>query len=171
MNTSGLSCIANAQLYFSGENIQVKSIYEIFRSICECLDGTMFRIFTPDCSRPDGELVSATDVEEIEAIISSAESIQIGMGKAAGDDYIKLAVQSALSTPGLEDFIREAPFIIFHFTSPCDITMDLIDKGIRIIETPDDANVFWGVQLDDSLENEAIVTIIALHSDKDSSQK
>ena len=49
--------------------------------------------------------------------------------------------------------------------------MDLIDKGIFIIETPDDANVFWGVQLDDSLENEAIVTIIALHSDKDSSQK
>ena len=93
------------------------------------------------------------------------------MGKAAGDDYIKLAVQSALSTPGLEDFIREAPFIIFHFTSPCDITMDLIDKGIRIIETPDDANVFWGLRLDDSLKNKAIVTIIALHSDKDSSQK
>ena len=154
--------------------MQIRSIYEIFRSIYECLDETMLSIFTPfvyDSFRSYGEIVSVT-IENIEASITSIESIQIGMGKAVGEDCIKSAVQSALSTPGLENSIQKSPFIIVSFKTPHNL--DHMDEGIRIISEimPHDSELIWNWRrVDDPLKNEAIVTIFALHSDKDSFKK
>ena len=69
----------------------------------------------------------------------------------------------AISSPLLETSIDGATGVIFNITASPDIGMDEVDEASRMVEQAahPDANIIWGVALNNDLEDEIIVTVIA----------
>ena len=67
----------------------------------------------------------------------------------------------------LESSIKGAKGVILYFNADTDVTMEDIELAAQIIResAAPDANIIWGVNLDESLEDELQVTVIATHFD------
>jgi cell division protein FtsZ len=70
----------------------------------------------------------------------------------------------AINSPLLEDIsISGARGLLMNITGPSTITMDEVDEASNYIkkEVNKDAEIFWGVVLDDGLKDDVQVTVIA----------
>jgi len=88
----------------------------------------------------------------------------MGMGNASGENRATEAAQMAINSPLLEDIsIGGAKGLLMNITGPSNMTMDEIDDASNYIkgEVSSDAEIFWGVVFDDSLDDEVQITVIA----------
>ncbi len=87
----------------------------------------------------------------------------MGVGHAAGKDKAEQAALMAISSPLLETSIDGARGIIINITASPDI--DLEDASFASSMISDaahpDANIFWGVALDETFNDEMQITVIA----------
>ncbi|MBQ3258926.1 MAG: cell division protein FtsZ, partial [Clostridia bacterium] len=86
-----------------------------------------------------------------------------GVGRASGKDKAEMAAATAISSPLLETTIAGATGVIINITASPDIGLDEVDAAShKVIEAADpNANIIWGVALNNDLEDEMIVTVIA----------
>ena len=103
------------------------------------------------------------DFADVHKIMKDAGNAHMGVGRASGKDKAVTAANMAISSPLLETSIAGATGVIFNITASPDIGMDEVDEASRMVEQAahPDANIIWGVALNNDLNDEIIVTVIA----------
>lgn len=104
------------------------------------------------------------DFADIKRVMEQMGTAIMGMGSAKGENRASEAAQMAINSPLLEDIsIGGARGLLMNITGPSDMTMEEIDEASNYIkeEVNQDAEIFWGVVFDDTMEDEVHVTVIA----------
>ena len=101
------------------------------------------------------------DFADVQTVMKNKGVAHVGIGVGKGDDKALQAVQMAVESPLLETTISEATDIILNVTG--DITLYDPAAAAQYIEsiTGDDVNVIFGARVDESMQDECMVTVIA----------
>ena len=103
------------------------------------------------------------DFADVTSVMKDAGNAHMGMGKASGKDKAKIAATKAISSPLLETSIDGAKGVIINVTASSDISLEDIDTAATMIKdkVSEDANIIWGAVIDDKMNDEMSVTVIA----------
>jgi cell division protein FtsZ len=110
------------------------------------------------------------DFADVKKVMEQMGTAIMGTGRASGEKRAAEAAQMAINSPLLEDVaIGGARGLLMNLTGPGDMTMEEIDEACNYIreEAHAEADIFWGVVFDDSMEDEVQVTVIATGIDKE----
>src|SRR5690348_14405053 len=109
-----------------------------------------------------------TDFADVKMIMTNAGSALMGVGFASGDGRAVAAARSAISSPLLEASIEGARGILMTITGPSDIGLFEVNEAAEIISQAahPDANIIFGAVIDDSMGDEARLTVIAAGFDR-----
>jgi cell division protein FtsZ len=104
------------------------------------------------------------DFSDVRTTMSKAGLAIMGTGVASGENRAVEAAERAISHPLLEGVsIAGARGVLMNITCGPELTMaEMTEASDRIhSEVGDDADIIWGAVLDDSIEDEFRVTVIA----------
>ena len=103
------------------------------------------------------------DFADVSSVMKNAGHAHMGVGSATGKDKAEMAAKAAISSPLLESSISGARGILISITVSPDVGLEDVDVASNLIanEADPDANVIWGVNFDNELEDEMRITIIA----------
>lgn len=104
------------------------------------------------------------DFADVRTIMSQAGPALMGIGYGAGEHRAQQAAQSAVSNPLLETTIEGAGRLLVNITSSSDITLAEANEAMSFIQslaTGDDANIIFGMVLDETLQGEVRITVLA----------
>lgn len=103
------------------------------------------------------------DFADVKAVMSSAGSALMGIGRASGEDRAVHAAQQAIESPLLEVSIDGARGILFNVIGGSDMAMHEINQAAEIITAAadPDANIIFGATISPELEGEIIITVVA----------
>lgn len=103
------------------------------------------------------------DFADVKTILSYEGYSYMGIGTAEGENKIEEATQNALANPLTINKIDGAKGVIFNIKGGENIGLDDINRSAEIIadKISPDANMIFGTEIDDTLENEVIVTVVA----------
>ncbi|OGH93836.1 MAG: cell division protein FtsZ [Candidatus Magasanikbacteria bacterium RIFOXYD2_FULL_41_14] len=103
------------------------------------------------------------DFADVKTIMKNTGSAMMGIGSAKGDNRAVEAAQMAISSPLLELSIDGAHGILFTVTGSSNLAMSEINEAAKIVTSSaaDDAKVIWGTVIDDSLDDEMRINVIA----------
>lgn len=109
------------------------------------------------------------DFADVCAVMKEAGYAHMGVGSGTGKDKAHDAANEAISSPLLETTIDGARGIIINVTGASDLAFDEAEAACSIISDAahPDANIFWGLAFDDTLQDEMRVTVIATGFDID----
>ncbi|VEN75293.1 GTP-binding tubulin-like cell division protein [Candidatus Desulfarcum epimagneticum] len=104
------------------------------------------------------------DFADVRSTMSKAGMAIIGIGVAKGENRATEAARKAVSHPLLEDVrVSTAEGVLMNITCGSDLTMEEMTEASECIynEVGEDTDIIWGTVVDDSLEDEMRVTVIA----------
>lgn len=103
------------------------------------------------------------DFADVKAVMSNAGSALMGIGRSSGDNRAVMAAQQAIESPLLEVSIDGARGILFNIIGGNDLSMHEINAAAEAITTAADpeANIIFGATIDEKLDGEVIVTVVA----------
>lgn len=103
------------------------------------------------------------DFADIKAIMTDAGSALMGIGRAAGDNRAIQAAKQAIDSPLLEVSVEGAKGVLFNITGGRNMTMHEIDEAAKTITdaVDPDANIIFGAVLDDALDDDIQITVVA----------
>ncbi len=103
------------------------------------------------------------DFADVKAVMSNAGSALMGIGRASGENRAVLAAQQAIDSPLLEVSIDGARGILFNIIGGNDMSMHEINMTAETITNAadPDANIIFGATIDEKLDGEVIVTVVA----------
>jgi cell division protein FtsZ len=103
------------------------------------------------------------DFADVKAVMSSAGSALMGIGRASGDDRAVKAAQQAVESPLLEVSIDGARGVLFNVIGGNDMSMHEINAAAETITAAadPDANIIFGATINPDLEGEVIITVVA----------
>ena len=101
------------------------------------------------------------DFADVETVMQDKGVAHIGIGRAKGDDKAIEAVKMAASSPLLETNIIGATDVILNVSGDVGL-MEVYDAANYITElVGDNANIIFGAMYDDTIQDEATITVIA----------
>lgn len=110
------------------------------------------------------------DFNDVNAILRGAGTALFGIGSARGEDRATQAAEIAISSPLLEESIEGAHGALINIAGPSDLKLQeaaaatqLVGKAIH-----PEAQIIWGLSLDDAYGDEVRVTVIAAGFDANS---
>lgn len=104
------------------------------------------------------------DFNDVKAVMSEMGMAIMGMGQASGEGRAMEAAQKAISSPLLEDIsIRGARGILINITGGPDLSLHEVSEAAELVqqEADEEANIIFGAVIDEGLEGEIRVTVIA----------
>ncbi|MBW2631091.1 MAG: cell division protein FtsZ [Deltaproteobacteria bacterium] len=104
------------------------------------------------------------DFADVKNIMSEMGLALMGTGVASGDNRAIEAAQKAISSPLLEDnSIQGARGVLLNVTGGPEMTLFEVNEASSLIqsEANEDANIIFGTVIDDSMEDEIRITVIA----------
>ena len=103
------------------------------------------------------------DFADVKAVMSSAGSALMGIGRANGENRAVEAAQQAIESPLLEVSIDGARGVLFNVIGGMDMSMHEINTVAETITSAADreANIIFGATINPDLEGEIIVTVVA----------
>jgi cell division protein FtsZ len=105
------------------------------------------------------------DFEDVKTVMQGSGKAIMGAGIASGPDRAVKAVEMALNSPLLDDTdIKGASNVLLYITSgKNEISLEELNEitGYITSRTGEDANVIWGDGIDDNLDDEISITLIA----------
>ncbi len=103
------------------------------------------------------------DFADVKTIMSNAGSALMGIGTAKGENGAVAAAEAAIKSPLLEASIEGARGVLFNITGGKDLSLfDVTEASNIITEAVDpDANIIFGAVIDEKLDDEIRVTVIA----------
>lgn len=101
------------------------------------------------------------DFADVQTVMKDKGMAHIGIGSAKGDDKAKEAVRLAVESPLLETTISGASHVIINISGDISL-MDANDAASYVQElSGENANIIFGAKFDDSMTDEATITVIA----------
>ncbi len=103
------------------------------------------------------------DFADVRTIMSSGGAALMAVGEGRGEDRAREAAEAAISNRLLDVSIDGARGILFNVTAGRDLSLFEVNQAAAIVrETAHpDANVIFGAVIDDSLQDELRITVIA----------
>ena len=103
------------------------------------------------------------DFADVRTIMHDAGTALIGLGHATGESRAVEAAKAAISSPLLEESVEGAAGILLNITGGRDLGLFEVNEAAEIISSAADANanVIFGAVIDDALNDEVRVTVIA----------
>ena len=108
------------------------------------------------------------DFADVKTIMSNSGSALMGIGEASGDNATINAVKSAIDSPLLETSIQGAHGILLNIMGATDnLPMYEINEASTTVQESahPEAEILWGVSIDESMGETVSVTIIATRFD------
>jgi cell division protein FtsZ len=108
------------------------------------------------------------DFADVRTIMHDAGSALMGIGSASGENRASEAAQAAISSPLLEQSVEGATGILLNITGGGDLGLFEVNEAAEIIQSAaaSDSNIIFGAVIDDVLDEELRVTVIATGFDK-----
>ncbi len=114
------------------------------------------------------ELINVTalvnlDFADVSVIMTDAGYAHMGVATATGRDKAEQAARAAITSPLIETSMENARGVIISITGSEDIGLEEVEEAASIVKemAHPDANIIWGAQLDDTLEDTIRITVIA----------
>ena len=103
------------------------------------------------------------DFADVKAVMSNAGNALMGIGRASGDNRAIEAAKQAIESPLLEVSIDGARGVLFNVIGGNDMSMHEINAAAETITAAADpnANVIFGATINEDIEGEVIVTVVA----------
>lgn len=103
------------------------------------------------------------DFADVTAVMKNSGYAHMGVGVATGKDKAEVAANAAITSKLIETSMNGSKGVIINITGPSDIGLEEVTAASAIVaEAADEnANIIWGAQIDDNLEDEIRVTVIA----------
>ena len=145
-----------------------------------CPKGTSFKgafNFADDVLRQGiqgiSDLISQTgiinlDFADVKAVMESGGMAHLGIGIGKGEKAMADAAQNAISSPMLETSIDGARAVLINVTCNSNCSIVDINDAVEMITAAADseANIIFGASIDDALEDEVQITVIATGFEK-----
>lgn len=108
------------------------------------------------------------DFADVTTIMKDSGMAHMGVGRAAGENKAKEAAQMAISSPLLETSIDGARGVIINITGSPDIGLEEVEEAATLVQEAanPEANIIFGSMIDENLEDEIRVTVIATGFDE-----
>ncbi|MBW3588969.1 MAG: cell division protein FtsZ [Actinobacteria bacterium] len=108
------------------------------------------------------------DFADVKAVMTNAGSSLMGIGTARGENRAVVAAQNAISSPLLESSIDGARGVLINASGGSDLGLFEVNEAADIIAKAahPDANIIYGMVVDDQLGDEVRVTVIASGFDR-----
>ncbi|MBZ9570764.1 cell division protein FtsZ [Methanobrevibacter sp. TMH8] len=102
------------------------------------------------------------DFADIRTIMQGSGMAMIGMGESESGDRALESVHEALNSPLLDLDISDARGALINISGSSDLTLHESEKIVQIVadKLDPEANVIWGVQIDEDLQNMIRTTIV-----------
>ena len=103
------------------------------------------------------------DFSDVTAILKDAGTALFGIGAARGEDRATQAAEIAISSPLLEESIEGAHGALINVAGPSDLSMQEASAAAQLVQDAihPEAQIIWGLALDDAYGDEVRVTVIA----------
>jgi len=103
------------------------------------------------------------DFADVRSVMADAGSALMGIGTGSGKTRAQDAAVAAISSPLLDFPIERAKGIVFNITGGQDMTLHEINSAAEVIYEAVDpnANIIFGALVDDNMENEISITVVA----------
>ena len=111
------------------------------------------------------------DFADVRTTMAKAGMALMGIGISSGENRAVEAAEKAISHPLLEDVpITGARGVLMNITATSDMEFEEVAEASEYIhnEVGEDAEIFWGTSVDDSMGDEMRVTVIATGIGKES---
>ena len=112
------------------------------------------------------------DFADVRAVMADAGSALMGIGIGSGKTRAREAANAAISSPLLESSVEGARGVVLNITGGSDLTLHEVNTAAETIyEVVDpNANIIFGAVIDDRLQGEMRITVIATGFNKNDSQ-
>ena len=102
------------------------------------------------------------DFADIRSIMIGSGMAMIGMGESDSGDRAIESVHEALNSPLLDLDISNAKGALINISGSSDLTLNEAEKVVQIVadELDPDANIIWGTQIQEELQNTIRTTIV-----------
>jgi cell division protein FtsZ len=109
------------------------------------------------------------DFADVRAIVADAGSALMGIGVSSGKSRAREAAATAVSSPLLDASIHGAKGVVMNITGGYDLTLHEVNAAAEsVYEVVDrDANIIFGAVIDDSMEGDIRITVIATGFDRE----
>ena len=103
------------------------------------------------------------DFADVRTIMSDAGSALLGIGMGTGDKRAVEAAAQAASSPLLETTLEGAKAILLSITGGRDLSLWEVNEAAKAVQEAahPDANIIFGAMLDEKLEDEVWITVVA----------
>jgi cell division protein FtsZ len=103
------------------------------------------------------------DFADVRTIMSEAGNALLGIGMGSGDKRAVEAATAAASSPLLETTLEGARSILLSITGGRDLSLWEVNEAARAVQEAahPDANIIFGAMLDEKLEDEVWITVVA----------
>ncbi len=109
------------------------------------------------------------DFADVKTIMLNTGMAHMGIGRATGENRAEDAAKQAIQSPLLETSIEGARGVIINITGSSNIGLQEINTAAELVQRSVDpeANIIFGTAIDETLEDEIVITVIATGFDKD----
>jgi len=113
------------------------------------------------------------DFADVKAIMQNSGRAIIGIGIGMGEDRALEAAKQAVSSPLLETSIEGATDAIINITGGVNLTLFEAEQAAEVVRSAanTDINTIFGSVINENLNDEVIVTVIATGFDKEKKQQ
>jgi cell division protein FtsZ len=103
------------------------------------------------------------DFNDVKAVMTDAGSAMMGIGTASGDEGASAAAEAAVKSPLLESTIDGAKGVLLNITGGPNMSLFDVNEACKIITdvVDQDAIIIFGATIDESMEDDIRVTVIA----------
>ncbi|MBR3497616.1 MAG: cell division protein FtsZ [Selenomonadaceae bacterium] len=113
------------------------------------------------------------DFADVKSIMSNAGSALMGIGEASGENATVDAVKAAIDSPLLETSLQGARGVLLNIMGATDsLSMLEVNEASTTVQEAahPDAEIIWGVSLDESLGDKVSVTVIATRFEEEAEE-
>ena len=114
------------------------------------------------------------DFADVKSIMSDAGSALMGIGEASGENATVDAVKAAIDSPLLETSLQGARGVLLNIMGATDsLSMMEVNEASTTVQEAahPDAEIIWGVSVDESLGDKVTVTVIATRFDDEEAEE
>lgn len=104
-----------------------------------------------------------TDFADVKTVLANAGTALMGTGSASGDNRAVVAANNAINSPLLEASLEGARGIVVNITGPSNVGLFEVTNAMEIVRgvAHQDANIIHGLVIDDDINDEVRVTVVA----------
>ena len=114
------------------------------------------------------------DFADVKSIMSNAGSALMGIGEASGENATVAAVKAAIDSPLLETSLQGARGVLLNIMGATDsLSMMEVNEASTTVQEAahPDAEIIWGVSVDETLGDKVSVTVIATRFDDEEEEE